>query len=326
MEDNRLFCPKCGSTDISTQLLPIIFNNYKKRRGLGWWILIGWWWWIVDLIIWLVVAIPIFIIRLSTKDENNTSNNSIAVCNSCNHSWNLIQNVKYKKSLQIFTLIVLVFLLFICTSLSILIKKEQSGYFIADTVEPSFSYTDVAQTVVISMTLTSDNDINKIHTQVAGTMLAEAVVASTMTPSPTVIQKEVTKENNDDLIIYLSGKYQQLFDCSDILDALSFEFTYISENPDALFNDSIMSNIYSELDQFKLLCTNFYEEEVPNEAASVNEYFKLIDEEYLACYDDLIYGFQYFDFDSIDDATTHMTNATNYFSLATDEIEKIINY
>ena len=281
--------------------------------------------WFVQNVVQLISRLnysQIFLLNHKNKHEDR-KNNLIAVCSNCNHSWTIKTENDFAKSLRVIVPILMVFIICVCSSLWILIDKERSGYFIDATLEPTNDNTNVAQTVIVSLTQTSEYDVNSIHTQVAGTMQANELSKPTKTASPEVVISETTEEADTELAAYLSRKYQQLFECSDILDALSFEFTYISENPDAFFNTTIMDNLYSELDQFDDSCTNFYEENVPEKAKSVNEYFKLIDQEFSICYDDLVYGLTYLDFDSLDEATDHMTKATDYFLLATEEIENM---
>ena len=102
-------CPKCGSTNISFQVmqentgsttLTSTKSKYKEKgHGCLWWIFIGSWWWMIDLCLWIFLFIPRLIIQLCKKKKyKGTSNSvsqtvnqitykSICQCQSCGHHW-----------------------------------------------------------------------------------------------------------------------------------------------------------------------------------------------------------------------------------------------
>lgn len=112
-EGGTLFCPKCGSEDITKQVfqenkgsetITHTTSKYKEAgHGIIWWILIGWWWWIVDLCLWIFAFFPRLILRLfaapfkrkkykgkSTsvaKTVNDISYRTICTCQKCGHTW-----------------------------------------------------------------------------------------------------------------------------------------------------------------------------------------------------------------------------------------------
>lgn len=108
-----LFCPKCGSEDISKQIfqenrgsktVTHTSSRYKEvGHGCLWWLLIGWWWWIVDLWLWIWFFIPRLILRLFaapfkkkkykgkstsvSETVNDISYRTVCTCQKCGHTW-----------------------------------------------------------------------------------------------------------------------------------------------------------------------------------------------------------------------------------------------
>lgn len=319
MENEKEKCPKCGSEDITYQAIPKIVKNGKS---IFWWVFIGWWRWIVELLLWLFAIIPTLIVILFSHKKTKTFTESVAVCQNCQHSWIVKQG--NKKVIKIAKISVTVFFGMILVLIIILNTFPPSLNAVESNTDLNALYTQYAQTIFVSLTLTANSDPNAIYTQVAGTVIAE-ITQNAEVPTPTVSQTQmpIPVTGNSALVSYAKTKYSQITECSQILDTLTYDFTYISENIDAITDETVMRNIYTDLDQMKFSCTNFYEESAPQEVASANEYLKMVDQEYLAFYDEAVYGFQNYDTDSINSANIHIANASNYFKLATEEINKV---
>ena len=102
-------CPKCGSTNVTTQLFQenagttTVANTKSKYKqaghGLLWWLFIGWWWWMVDLFLW-VFAFPFRLVLQLFKKKKYKGNattisqstniiryNTMCLCGDCGNSW-----------------------------------------------------------------------------------------------------------------------------------------------------------------------------------------------------------------------------------------------
>ncbi len=109
--NNRLFCPRCHSYNITTQTFQeqkqsvttgvSSTNLREKRHGFIWWLFVGWWWMIIKGILWVIAFIPMALIRAgrkrkyvgTTKTVNTTVNSIqyrvICTCHSCGNTWQL---------------------------------------------------------------------------------------------------------------------------------------------------------------------------------------------------------------------------------------------
>jgi ribosomal protein L37E len=111
--EGNMFCPKCGSEDISRQVFQEnkgsrttthTQSKYKEQgHGCLWWLTIGWWWWFVDLMLWIFAFFPRLILRLFaapfkkkkykgkstsvSQTVNDISYRTICTCNKCGHTW-----------------------------------------------------------------------------------------------------------------------------------------------------------------------------------------------------------------------------------------------
>ena len=74
-----MVCPKCGSSDVSTQV--VVENTEKKRGCLGWvvWILIA-----CTIIGLIFLLIPMF-----TNSKKKSKTYTVAVCQHCGHTWKI---------------------------------------------------------------------------------------------------------------------------------------------------------------------------------------------------------------------------------------------
>ena len=104
-----MFCPKCGSTDIETQVYQEMRGSKtvtktkskyrQKRHGLLWWCFIGWWWWMVDLCFWIYLFPIRFLIQLfkkkdytgtsksTEKTKNKIAYRTVYLCKNCGRHW-----------------------------------------------------------------------------------------------------------------------------------------------------------------------------------------------------------------------------------------------
>ena len=111
--NGTLYCPKCGSEDVSKQVfqenrgsrtITKTTSKYKEKgHGLLWWLLIGWWWWFVDLMLWIFAFFPRLVLRLfaapfkkkkykgKSKSVSTTVNDiayrTVCTCQKCGNTW-----------------------------------------------------------------------------------------------------------------------------------------------------------------------------------------------------------------------------------------------
>ena len=85
-KEDKMFCPKCNSTDTGYQHYPI---TKRKGRSLLWWVyfvLIGW---ILELAMWLFLFIPMLIIRVVRSGQTTTKLEKFGICRECGHFWRI---------------------------------------------------------------------------------------------------------------------------------------------------------------------------------------------------------------------------------------------
>ena len=78
-------CPKCGSENVNVQM--VSESQLKnKHHSVLYWIFIGWWW---RPLLWIFLTIPMFLGKLFGRKDKKivTKHSSMAVCQSCGHSW-----------------------------------------------------------------------------------------------------------------------------------------------------------------------------------------------------------------------------------------------
>ena len=84
MANTKLTCTRCGSENITVQLINKQELKYD-RPGCLWWILIGWWWipfkWIY------LTLFAILLKALGPKNKLVNKVESYKVCNNCGHYW-----------------------------------------------------------------------------------------------------------------------------------------------------------------------------------------------------------------------------------------------
>jgi transcription elongation factor Elf1 len=78
-----MVCPKCGSENVTVQMVTEI--KEKRKKGLLYWIFIGWWW---EIFAWLFLTLPKLLVAIFSKKTKVVSKTTKqAVCQSCGHSW-----------------------------------------------------------------------------------------------------------------------------------------------------------------------------------------------------------------------------------------------
>jgi transcription elongation factor Elf1 len=79
-------CPKCGSENVSIQIVTES-KLVDKHHGIIWWIFVGWWWLIFK---WLFLTLPALLFKIfgHKKQKIKTKENKICVCQNCGHKWN----------------------------------------------------------------------------------------------------------------------------------------------------------------------------------------------------------------------------------------------
>lgn len=78
-------CPKCGSENVSIQIVTEV--KEKRKKGILYWLFIGWWW---EPILWIFLTIPKLIYAIfGRKTKVVTKVKRIAICQNCGHSWEI---------------------------------------------------------------------------------------------------------------------------------------------------------------------------------------------------------------------------------------------
>lgn len=73
-------CRKCGSTNVSVQIVQTGSNTVAKTKGRG----------CLGKVFWFCIWWPMLLFRrkkYKTKSNTSYTNEKIAVCNDCGHSW-----------------------------------------------------------------------------------------------------------------------------------------------------------------------------------------------------------------------------------------------
>ena len=78
-------CPKCGSENVTVQVVTET-ELKEKKHGIIWWCCVGWYWIPFK---WLFLTLPALLVKLFApkKYKTKTHTKKIAVCNSCGKSW-----------------------------------------------------------------------------------------------------------------------------------------------------------------------------------------------------------------------------------------------
>jgi len=81
-----MVCSKCGSDNVSLQV--VSESQLKtKHRGCLWWLLIGWYWLPIK---WSFLTVPALIVKILApkRYKLKTVQKKKYICQNCGHSWN----------------------------------------------------------------------------------------------------------------------------------------------------------------------------------------------------------------------------------------------
>lgn len=78
-------CPKCGSDNVSVQVVTET-KMVDQHHSFLWWICVGWWWLPFK---WLFLTLPALIVKLIRQKRQKVIQNSSSqcVCQNCGHVW-----------------------------------------------------------------------------------------------------------------------------------------------------------------------------------------------------------------------------------------------
>ncbi len=81
-----MVCPKCGSDNVSFQVVNEAHLK-TKHHNIIWWLLIGWWWIPIK---WLFLTVPALFAAIFIGKRKKIKNVTTkkAVCQNCGHYWN----------------------------------------------------------------------------------------------------------------------------------------------------------------------------------------------------------------------------------------------
>lgn len=82
--EKTMICPKCGSENISVQM--VSETQLKKKHGCLYWTCIGWW---LEPILWIFFTIPKLFYQIfkPKKHKLKTIHKSMCVCQNCGNHW-----------------------------------------------------------------------------------------------------------------------------------------------------------------------------------------------------------------------------------------------
>lgn len=78
-------CPKCGSENVSIQMVTET-RLQKKHHGILYWLFCGW---LIDAALWFFLTIPRLIVSIfrPRRYKVKTVSKKKAICQSCGKSW-----------------------------------------------------------------------------------------------------------------------------------------------------------------------------------------------------------------------------------------------
>lgn len=79
-------CPKCGSNNVTVQVVSET-QLLEKKHGVLWWVLVSWWWLPFK---WLFLTLPAIIMKIFAPKKYRTKTKHISkcVCQNCGYHWN----------------------------------------------------------------------------------------------------------------------------------------------------------------------------------------------------------------------------------------------
>jgi uncharacterized Zn finger protein len=83
-----MVCPKCGSENVSVQVLNDVVLK-EKHHSIIWWICCSWWWWIWLIFKWLFLTVPAIFAALIGHKSYKTVNKKVTMCacQNCGYTW-----------------------------------------------------------------------------------------------------------------------------------------------------------------------------------------------------------------------------------------------
>lgn len=78
-----MVCPKCGSNNVNVQM---VSEQVKKHHSIWYWLFIGWW---LEALLWFFLTLPRLLVAIFKHKPTKTVHKSMAVCQSCGHSWSV---------------------------------------------------------------------------------------------------------------------------------------------------------------------------------------------------------------------------------------------
>jgi hypothetical protein len=81
-----MVCPKCGSANVSVQLLTQS-KLVRRHHSILWWLCIGWWWVPCK---WFFFTIPALLVKLLAPKRYKLvhTTTSVCLCQNCGYHWN----------------------------------------------------------------------------------------------------------------------------------------------------------------------------------------------------------------------------------------------
>lgn len=80
-----MICPKCGSNNVSVQM---VTDTQLKKKGHGvlYWLFFGW---LIDLLLWMFLTVPMLIVKIFAPKRYalKSKHSSMCVCQNCGHHW-----------------------------------------------------------------------------------------------------------------------------------------------------------------------------------------------------------------------------------------------
>lgn len=78
-------CPKCGSENVSVQIVTDA-HLVDQHHGCLWWLCVGWWWIPVK---WICFTVPALLLKIFVpkRQKLQQSQHTECVCQNCGHHW-----------------------------------------------------------------------------------------------------------------------------------------------------------------------------------------------------------------------------------------------
>ncbi len=82
-----MICPKCGSANVTVQVINEI-KLKNKHHGFFWWFFIGFWWVPIK---WILFTLPALIFKIfgHKKQKFVNKQKAMCACQQCGNTWNV---------------------------------------------------------------------------------------------------------------------------------------------------------------------------------------------------------------------------------------------